>query len=166
MHFLWLVQITARFCFPEMTSYWCGSDGDRYTERPGRFWSIVFCSQRARLDPTRCRPGSRSVFPVRPTVWRRRKVPWCVCARKTTSGLPWTAHPLRAQVMTSHTLEVLVCLSFCLMFLLLNRPLSHCFTFLLIPSPPIRTNLWFLLPPVPHLHVWVVLYLSFTSPHV
>lgn len=63
----------------------------------------LFCFlQRVPPAPTRCPPGSRSVFPARPTASRRMKDRWCACARRTTSGRPWTRPRRRAQVIRSH----------------------------------------------------------------
>lgn len=70
------------------------------------FLCVLF--QRVPLAPTRCPPGSRSVFPVRPTVSQRRKDLWCVCVRRTTSEPPWT-HPQHHARVTRLYMFIFVC---------------------------------------------------------
>lgn len=70
-------------------------------------WTWLMCCisvsahfQRVPLAPTRCPPGSRSVSPAQPTASQRRKDPCRACARRTTSGPPWTLPQRRAHVNT------------------------------------------------------------------
>lgn len=67
-------------------------------------WILVTCFicvhlQRVHLGLTRCPPGSRSAFPVQPTVWQKRMDLWCVCVRRTTSEHPWIPPQHPAQVI-------------------------------------------------------------------
>lgn len=61
--------------------------------------SVCAVFQPVPLDPTRCPPGSRSVSPAQPTASQRMRDLWCVCVRRTTSGLPWTLPQHRAPVI-------------------------------------------------------------------